>query len=410
VPLRPPVWLTLKCLLLAFAFTVLLPVAAASARVGISDNIAVSGSAAHGTESSGDGTSQEGVSGEPSPTQPSGPSVESQTVTAAPGFSIAVSGNHFVDSTGKTITLHGVNIDGQEWQCLYGQPFYGPSDDASIAAIASWHVNAVRIPLNEDCWLGINGAPTDIGPYHEAIRDYVNRLHAHGLYAILDLHWSAPGSIISHLGQNFSGFFGMADADHSPDFWSSIASYFKEDNAVLFDLFNEPNGISWDCWLNGCMSPRGFQTAGMQQLVDAVRQTGAKQPVMVGGLEFAGELGQAWLAHRPHDPANQLVASSHTYGQSNYATNIGQVAEEFPVVVGEVGELDCGHNYLDTFLPWADSHGVSYVAWAWFVGSCAAYPSLISDYGGTPTNFGVGYRDHLLATFPAPKNDFVESR
>ena len=35
-----------------------------------------------------------------------------------------------------------------------------PAEDAATAAaIASWQMNAVRIPLNEDCWLGINGAP-----------------------------------------------------------------------------------------------------------------------------------------------------------------------------------------------------------------------------------------------------------
>jgi phage-related tail fiber protein len=140
----------------------------------------------------------------------------------------------------------------------------------------------------------------------------------------------------------------------------------------------------------------------MQQLVNAVRSTGSTSPVMVGGLNSASQDGQDWLTFHPVDPAHQLVASEHNYGQINYATNIAPVAEDFPVVVGEVGEMNCAHNYLDTFLPWADSHGVSYVAWAWFVGSCSAYPSLISNYEGTPTNFGVGYRDHLLANFPLP--------
>jgi len=29
---------------------------------------------------------------------------------------------------------------------------------ASVHALASWHVNAVRVPVTEDCWLGITGA------------------------------------------------------------------------------------------------------------------------------------------------------------------------------------------------------------------------------------------------------------
>jgi hypothetical protein len=371
---------------------------AEAARVGVSDNRPVKqgpkGRDRHPAETVGQ-TSKPAKEREPSKRI----GVESQRQVTSQGFRIAVRGNDLIDGRGDPVTLHGVNIDGGEWQCLYGDAFYGPSDDASIDAIASWNVNAVRIPLNEDCWLGINGVRIDSAVYRAAIRDYVERLHAKGMYAILDLHWSAPGTTIAHLGANFSGFFGMADADHSPDFWSSIATYFKDDDAVLFDLFNEPNGISWDCWLNGCFAPRGFQTAGMQEMVDAVRETGARQPIMLGGLDFAGELGQAWLDHLPRDPARQLVASAHTYGLTNYATNLGPVAAQHPVVVGEVGQLNCDHNYIDKFLPWADKNGISYLAWAWFVGDCAGVPSLISDYDGTPTKYGIGYREHLLANF-----------
>jgi len=339
----------------------------------------------------------------PSELSPQAPPLSA--LASAKELSIAVSGNHLVDASGQPVTLHGVDISGTEWQCLYGQAFYGPSDNASIAAMADWHINAVRIPLNEDCWLGINGAPTDIETYHNEIAEYVKRLNAHGMYAILDLHWSAPGTILSHLGAGFEGYFEMADESHSPAFWASIASYFKSNHALLFDLVNEPNDISWSCWRNGCIAPRGYQTAGMQQLVDAVRATGATQPVMVAGLEDAAEAGKAWLENRPTDPGGQLVASVHVYSQasiSHFNTNIGTVAAQFPVVAGEIGEMDCADEDINAFLPWADSHGISYLAWAWYVGECASYPSLISSYNGTPTNFGIGYREHLLATFPAP--------
>ena len=32
----------------------------------------------------------------------------------------------------------------------------GPVDDASVKAIADWKVNTVRVPLNEECWLGLS--------------------------------------------------------------------------------------------------------------------------------------------------------------------------------------------------------------------------------------------------------------
>jgi endoglucanase len=293
---------------------------------------------------------------------------------------------------------------GTQWQCLTGKAFSGPSNEASIEAMASWHVNAVRIPLNEDCWLGINGAPARTTVYQEELRNYVDRLHAHGLYAILDLHWSAPGGTLSHIGPGYAGFYEMADREHAPAFWASLASYFADDHAVLFDLYNEPNDISWSCWRNGCSAPRDYETAGMQELIDAIRGAGATQPVMVGGLELAGELGQEWLANRPADPQGQLVASAHVYGYTNVGKldrNIGLVARQFPVVLGETGESNCADDDLSVLLPWADEYGVSYLAWAWYVGECTSY-SLVSNYSGTPTDYGLGYREHLMANFPAP--------
>lgn len=75
-------------------------------------------------------------------------------------LSISIVGNHFVDGVGRTIRLLGVNHTSSEYGCVDG---FGHDDghfnDGDTAAIASWGANAVRIPLNEDCWLGINGQP-----------------------------------------------------------------------------------------------------------------------------------------------------------------------------------------------------------------------------------------------------------
>jgi len=51
------------------------------------------------------------------------------------------------------------------------------------------------------------------------------------------------------------------------------------DPALLFDLYNEPHDISWSCWRYGCATPDGWQTAGMETLVNVVRSAGATQPV-----------------------------------------------------------------------------------------------------------------------------------
>src|SRR5581483_11505121 len=206
-----------------------------------------------------------------------------------------------------------------------------------------------------------------------------SQLNAAGIVAVLDLHWNAPGA------EKATGQEVMADADHSPGMWSSVAAAFRSDPAVVFDLYNEPHDISWSCWLNGCTTSAGWQAAGMQSLLDAVRGAGARQPVMAGGLGWSSDLS-AWLANEPVDPAHQLVASAHLYNFSGCNTSscwdqtIGPVARSVPVVTGELGENDCGTSFIQSYVGWADAHGVSYLGWTWDTWDCKSGPALITSY------------------------------
>jgi len=315
----------------------------------------------------------------------------------APAVVVKVSGNQLVNGAGAVIRLLGVNRSGSEYACIQGWGFFdGPSDATSIAAIASWRTNAVRVTLNEDCWLGINAPGNSYvgAAYRTQIKGYVTRLHAAGLAAILDLQATAPGTEPA----TGAALEPMADA-HSVQFWKSVSYAFKADPGVLFDLYNEPNNIGWPCWLSGCVvndalhSGAHFQAVGMQALVNAVRATGATQPIMAGGLQWSSDLSQ-WPAGLV-DPAGQLVASVHVY---NYASETVAywnqtrlpVAAAYPVVTGELGEYDCAHGFIDGYMAWADAHGISYLGWTW---------DAVSNYNGTPTAFGVGLKNHL-ATLP----------
>ena len=328
-------------------------------------------------------------------------------------LAVRVAGNRLVDAAGTTVRLLGVNRSGTQYACVAGWGvFDGPADAGSIAAMRRWGITAVRVSLNEDCWLGINGVPPAwSGPaYRDAIGGYVARLNAAGLYVVLDLHWNAPGSTRA-LDQQ-----PMADRDHAPAFWASVGRQFRSRPGVLFDLYNEPypdhnrdTTAAWTCVRDGGTCPGvPFVAAGSQELLDAVRAAGAHNVVLVGGPQYAGVLDR-WAEFAPVDPLGQLAASLHVYYGTPAAPewspcfradcwsgSIAPLSATTPVVIGEVGEHDCGSALMMPLLRWADSAGVSYLAWSWLTGRCAAEPALITGYDGTPSGAGAGLRDHLL--------------
>jgi endoglucanase len=307
-----------------------------------------------------------------------------------------VLGDQLVDGQGRPLRLLGVNRSGGEYACVGGHGFFaGPTGKRAIAAMTSWRINSVRVPLNEHCWLGVNGAPArySASRYRRAVKAYVARLHRAGLYVVLDLHWSAPGDARAE-GQQ-----PMADFDHAPAFWTGVARTFRDDPAVVFDLYNEPYDISWRCWRDGCLQPEGWRSAGMQELVDAVRSTGALQPIIATGPAWGSDLS-SWLEYRPHDPANQLVAGLHVFdfagcaSLSCWAEDVQPVARRVPVVATELGERECSGRFMDRFLGWADSAGVSYLGWSWNVFGCEG-PALVHSWDGRPTVPGARLRAHL---------------
>lgn len=327
---------------------------------------------------------------------------------------LRVSGNQLVYGPGAAVPvqLRGVNRSGPEWMCAQGYGIfysptpYAPDSAAVIAGMLSWDINAVRVPLNEHCWLGIN-VKRGLGgaPYRRAVERYVHELTASGLFVIVDLHLAAPSTVSTLTAQ-----LPAADADHAVAFWRSAARAFRGDHRLLFDLYNEPYGMSWSCWLHGCEIPptRGYpayRSVGMQQLVDTVRAAGATQPLLIEGPTAALQL-TGWWAHRPHDPLHQLVASEHNYAyiapcDASCRSGLVATSRRAPVVMGEIGDWHCHQSCLMQMLPFADAHGISYLGWAWGVPAHPGPPgcqmAMVARWDGTPTAYGSTFRAHYLA-------------
>ncbi len=331
-----------------------------------------------------------------------------------------MSGNKLLNAAGQQVILRGVNRSGTEYACVQGNGIFdGEVDQAAVSAMKSWGVNAVRVPLNEACWNAESYVTAaDAGTnYINAIKSYVSLLNSNGLVAILDLHWTdgaytGPSAGCSSAQATCQK--PMPDAAQAIPFWSSVAATFKGNDAVIFDLFNEPyasradnnnSAEGWQCWATGSpCTGISYPVAGMQQMINAVRGAGANNVIMLGGEEYSNDL-TGWLQNEPTDPDHNLVASWHSYNfnscssQSCWTSQVAPVIAQVPVVAGEIGENDCAGSYINPLTTWLDSQNTSYLAWAWNADfNCSSGPGLVTDYvPGDPTAYGAAYKAHLAS-------------
>ncbi|HLK91917.1 MAG TPA: cellulase family glycosylhydrolase [Polyangia bacterium] len=333
------------------------------------------------------------------------------------GSSVHVVGNQIYDGT-TVIRLMGVNRPGGEYSCVSGTSPWDPADgsgnnQATITAMLAWKVNAVRIPLNEDCWLNLNGVKLGGATYQADIQTWVDLLLQNDIYPILDLHWTENN------GAKATGQQPMPDAANAPTFWGQVAAAYKNSPKVIFDLFNEPypdNNMeataAWTCWRDGgTCTGIGYPVAGMQSMLTAVRNAGATNLILLAGIEYANDLSQ-WMTYKPTDPAGNFAVSWHVYPNSNYTSNhtlmmdAGSVAGVAPIVATEIGGVLTGcsatsgtddGSFITNVMSYLDglSPPQSYVAWSW---STDDTPVIISNYNGTPVCSGTTYKAHLLAT------------
>lgn len=319
------------------------------------------------------------------------------------GFGIKVSGNKLVSSVdGSVVQLRGANVSGLEefyTTASSAWPGGGMTAEPTWSSMTAWHMNVVRLPLNEANWLRYqcNGQQPDANNlYQTAVKKAVADATAAGIYVILDLHWSAPGTTLCPTGQG-----SFADADHSVAFWTSVATAFKSNPAVMFELFNEAFGdnnySNWfgsdaDTMLDGGSFAEFLQqnsntgglttynmtwnVAGLQAMLNAIRATGATNVVIAGTIGWDGQI-ETWLQYKPVDTLSpsQLVAAWHAYGwpnstitaQQTFADAAAILADGFPIIVTETNGLGAkgSSNVENQVLNWADSNSVGYLHWGW---------------------------------------------
>jgi hypothetical protein len=269
--------------------------------------------------------------------------------------------------------------------------------------MATWKSNVVRISLNQDFWLA--GSPYFDPSYVDTLDNAVAWAEMAGMDVILDLHWSDRGVLGGCNPMN--GCQQLMPDANSLTFWSEVATHYRFDGRVMFELYNEPHDVDWNVWRNGGPTFEGWQAVGMQPLYDAVRATGAENIVVIGGLNWAYDLSGV--------PANRIaghniVYATHPYTDtggftrppSDWGRAFGFLTATDPVIATEFGVLQdfaCTTAYDAQLIAYLDAHFAGFTAWAWFPGGCT-FPALIDDWTGAPSPTGAVVKAALLG-YPA---------
>ncbi len=347
----------------------------------------------------------------------------SSQVKAGMPLPLKVKGNQVLNSKEQPVLLRGVNAASLEWT-VDGD---GRILDTIKVAIDDWHANIIRLPLSQDRWFGHDPNSTDGGKaYRALVKEAVDLCNSKGCYILLDLHWSDANEWGKNIGQQ-----SMPDRN-SLIFWKDIASLYANNPSVLFDLYNEPHDVTWDVWLNGGtvtsrpnrpgMQAKKYEAVGMQEILDTIRATGAKNVIVAGGLDWAFDFNGILAGKQLKDPkGNGVIYANHVYDNKSqsiftWITNMEEATAKFPVIVSEFGgsggpnrragwwgqspSTAMGDDWLLHLLQAIQDHNWSFTAWDLHT---TAGPTLISDWNYMPTpEFGV-YVKELLVTGKLPK-------
>ncbi|MDR3710687.1 MAG: glycoside hydrolase family 5 protein [Capsulimonadaceae bacterium] len=205
---------------------------------------------------------------------------------------------------GKPLDLTGVNLSGGEFahpkpgeSSVYGRNFMYPNE-SEFDYFAAHGFNIIRLPFLWEVLQPALDKPI-LADELKRLKSTVSCATSKGLVVLLD----------PHDGDRYFGkLIGSPDApnDAFAAFWSTMATEFKNNPRVYFGLVNEPNGVSPAQWF-----------ASAQAAVYAIRKAGAKNVILVPGLDFTG--GHTWLAsgsaimNKIDDPINNTLFEVHQY-------------------------------------------------------------------------------------------------
>jgi hypothetical protein len=194
-----------------------------------------------------------------------------------------------------------------EWVRLAHTTFAQHGEAELKAARDDWKADTVRFQVSES-GLDPQHEYYDGGRYLKSVENGVKLARDLGFVVILSVQDQGPG---------------CGDADELPTAETeralrTLVPEFKQDRGVMFELFNEPDTdpgtggsqprpAEWERWRDG-----DAEHLGQQQLVEVVRELGARNVLLADGARKGASFEGMWN-HRLKDKLNQTAYAAHPY-------------------------------------------------------------------------------------------------
>ncbi|MEV0384714.1 cellulase family glycosylhydrolase [Nonomuraea sp. NPDC050643] len=223
---------------------------------------------------------------------------------------LRVCGVRLCNEQGKQIQLRGMSSHGLQWyyQCL---------NTASLDALAGdWKADVLRISM----YIQEDGYETNPRLFTDRVHNLIEQATARGMYAIVDWHMLSPGNPAYNLAR-------------AKTFFTEIAQRHNGKNNLLYEIANEPNGVSWST----------IRTYA-HDLIPVIRQYDPDTPILVGtrawsSLGVSDGATEAEIVSSPVNATN-IMYTFHFYAASHgteYLNTLSRAADRIPVFVTEFG-------------------------------------------------------------------------
>jgi aryl-phospho-beta-D-glucosidase BglC (GH1 family) len=268
---------------------------------------------------------------------------------------LSVSGNRFVDPTGKPVLLRGVNIadpDKIESQGHWNRDLF--------VKVKATGATVVRIPVHPVAWRA-RGARNYLALLDQAVQ-WSTEL---GMY--VDIDWHSIGNLKQGL---FQDPMYETSLPETFNFWRTMAARYNGNHTVaFFELFNEPTlfggtlgSMTWDEW-------REIN----EEMIALIRATNQEAIPLVAGFDWAYDLTP--LRDSPIR-AERIGYVTHPYPNkrsrpwpSKWEEDFGFAADRYPLIATEIGyssqygSKEATAAYGADILSYLESRKISWTVW-----------------------------------------------